>query len=326
MQQHADAIRGVVQANCRRAAVSLLPGLLFCALLSTVLCLPAGPAQAQEIVARVNGEPITAVEVAQRMRLIQISSQKPPARSEVLDELIEEQLKLQLIRRYRLEIADAEVDSVLNNMGSRMRADPAQFGKMLASSGISVSALKRKLRAEIGWNKIVRGKFESSLQIRDRDVMSALESKGEKDKNGVSYDYTLQPILLITSRSGGDAGILARRREAEGLRTRFQNCDDGLKLARGLRDVAIRAPITRSSGELPAKLRELLDNTAIGKLTPPDITAQGVELFALCGKRVGKGDTGTERDMREALFTEQYAGKAKNYMKQLRRSAMIEMK
>ena len=46
---------------------------------------------------------ITATDIAQRSKLIQISSQKVPPRQEVLDELIEDHLKVQLSKRYIAE-------------------------------------------------------------------------------------------------------------------------------------------------------------------------------------------------------------------------------
>ena len=57
----------------------------------------AAPAQRKaQVVALVNGEPITALDIAQRTRLIQLSTQKIPSRQEVLDELIDDKLKVHL--------------------------------------------------------------------------------------------------------------------------------------------------------------------------------------------------------------------------------------
>jgi peptidyl-prolyl cis-trans isomerase SurA len=287
-------------------------------------CAAIDPASAQQIVARVNGEPITAVDLAQRTRLVQASTKKAPSRQEVLDELIDEQLKLQTGRRYRLEVSDAEVDSTLAGMAQRMRANREQFEQALGQAGISVPALKRKIRADLLWQQIVRGKFQPSLQVRDRDVAAVLDSR-KKDGDAVGYEYTLRPILLVVPRGAGDTAFEGRRREAEGLRNRFQNCDDGLRLARGLRDVAVRDPITRSSAELTAKLREVLDGTPVGKLTAPDITPQGVEVFAVCAKKESTGSKVGERDVREELFSEKFVAQGKKYLQELRRSAMIQI-
>lgn len=302
-----------------RLAAAVLAGVFWAA--------PFSSAGAQQIVASVNGEPITAVDLAQRTRLIQASTQKAPSRKEVLDELIEERLKIQTSQRYRLEITDADVDNVLAGMAQRMRVSPEQFGKVLAGSGISLTALKRKVRADLGWQQIVRGKFAPSLQVRERDVKMTADTRKKDEKEAISYAYTLRPILFIVPRGSPDAVVEARRREADGLRTRFQNCDDGLRMARGLRDVAVRDPITRTSGDFPAKVREVLEGTAVGKLTPPDITLQGVELFAVCEKKeTTVGDTGRERDVREELFGQKVTAQGKKYLEELKRSAKIEIK
>jgi len=284
----------------------------------------AQPAAAQQVVARVNGEPITAVDLAQRTRLIQASSQKAPARKDVLDELVEEYLKLQTLQRYRMEVPEAEVDNVLAGMASRMRANPTQFAEALGKSGISVNSLKRKVKADIGWQQIVRGKFQSSLRVGDKDIAMTLESRGKKT-NETATEYTLRPILLIVPKGSAETGLEGRRREAEGLRNRFQSCDDGIQLARGLRDVAVRDPITKTSADLAPKLREVLDATAVGRLTPPDVTSQGIEVFAVCEKREIKGDTGGERDVREELFGQRFTAQGKKYLQELRRTAVVEL-
>jgi peptidyl-prolyl cis-trans isomerase SurA len=281
-------------------------------------------ASAQQVVARVNGEPITAVDLAQRSRLIQASTKKAPSRQEVLDELIDEQLKLQTGKRYRLEISDADVDTTFTSMAQRMRVNPEQFAQALAQAGISASILKRKIRADLMWQQIVRGKFQPSLQVRDRDVATVLDSR-RKDGDAVGYEYTLRPILFIVPRGAAVNELESRRREAEGLRNRFANCDEGLRLARGLRDVAVRDPITKTSGDLTAKLREVLDSTPVGKVTAPDITPQGVEVFAVCAKKESTISKVGERDVREELFGEKFTAQGKKYLQELRRSAMIQI-
>src|SRR5262245_54909599 len=62
------------------------------------------PAAAQQVVVVVNGDPITAIDIAQRTKLLQISTHRTPSRQEVLDELIDEKLKLQVAKRYKLEV------------------------------------------------------------------------------------------------------------------------------------------------------------------------------------------------------------------------------
>src|SRR5439155_22330121 len=132
------------------------------------------------------------------------------------------------------------------------------------------------------------------------------------DGGDVGYDHTLPPILFVVPR--GNAALQeSRRKDAEALRARFSTCDTGLLFARSLRDVAIREPITKNSSELVPALRQILDKTELGHLTPPETTPQGIELFALCEKKETKAETPEKRQAREKIFGEQFQAKAKNY-------------
>jgi len=93
-------------------------------------------ARAQQVVVIVNGEPITALDIEQRAKLIQLSSHKAPTRQEVLDELINEKLKVREAKKWGLEIPSSEVDSAYDTMASRMRLMPEQLTELLANSGV----------------------------------------------------------------------------------------------------------------------------------------------------------------------------------------------
>jgi peptidyl-prolyl cis-trans isomerase SurA len=118
----------------------------------------------------------------------------------------------------------------------------------------------------------------------------------------------------------------AKRREAENLRSRFVTCTDGLPMARALRDVAVREPVNRSSSDLPPQLRELLGSMEVGRLTTPEVTAQGLQMFALCGKKESKEDSPAKREVREQIYAKRFESEAKKFLEEIRKSAMIEYK
>jgi peptidyl-prolyl cis-trans isomerase SurA len=279
---------------------------------------------AQTVAVFVNGEPVTVLDVDQRMKLIELSTRKPPPRQEALDELINEKLKIQVGKRYGLEVPDKDVDASFGTMARRANQTSQQFSQALTQAGINVPALKQRIKADITWSSIIRGKFPSINAVGERDVLSALESRKTDEKEGVSYQYTLRPLLFIVPRGAPAAAFEARRREADGLRHRFENCEEGVRFARALTDVAVREPIYRTSTDVGAAQREVLDATAIGRLTPPEVTQQGVEMFAVCAKDVAKGDTVGKAQIREAMVNERFSAQAKRYLEQLRREAIIE--
>jgi len=292
-----------------------------------VIAAMAAPSRAlaQHVVLVVNGEVITDYDIEQRMKYNTLSSHKPAVRQEVIEDLIDEKLKVQIGRRYKIELPDKDIDESYADMGKRMRLSAEQLTQTLAQSGIDAQTLKSRIRADITWNYIIRGKFQSSLQISEKSVLAELETAKKPEGEQVGYDYTLRPILFVVPR-GNTTLQEARLKDAEALRTRFTDCDTGLPFARSLRDVAIRDPIIKNSSELAPALRELLDKTEIGHLTPPETTVQGVELFALCTKKETKAETPEKREVREKMFSETFQAKAKNYLRELRRQAMIERK
>ena len=285
---------------------------------------PAAPARAQQVVIVVNGEPITALDIEQRSKLTQISTKKTPSRQEVIDELVVEKLKVREAKKWGLEVTTSEVDQAYASMASRMQSTPDQLTQQLGRSGINPATLKHRIRADIAWPQLVRGRFQSSLQPGEKDLLIAMESNSE---DGVGYDYTLRPILFLVPTGSQQSLIDGRKREAEALRGRFQGCDEGIAFARALKDVAVRDQVIRSSADVPVELRKVLDGVEVGRLTAPEVTKFGVEMFAICAKKDSAGDnTLGKRKARESIIAERYEQKSKQYLQELRRGAMIEYK
>jgi peptidyl-prolyl cis-trans isomerase SurA len=295
-------------------------GLLAAALIVLAAC--TSVARAQQVVVIVNGDPITALDIEQRSKLTQLSTHKTPPRQEVVEELISERLKVREGKRWGLEITSSEVDSAYATMAGRMRQTPEQLTQALAKAGINASTLKAKIKADMTWQQLVRGRFGSFLQVQEKDVLVALEGKSEE---AVGYDYTLRPILFIVPPGSSEAFIDGRRREAEALRGRFQNCEEGIPFARALKDVAVRDQVIRSSADLPAALRKMLESIEVGRLTAPEVTKFGVEVFAVCARKESSADnTPGKRQARESVFAERFELKSKQYLQEIRRSSMIE--
>ena len=300
----------------RRKLAFLVAMFAACALLIT-----PNTVQAQ-VALLVNGAPITEMDITQRSKLTQLSTNKSPSRKEVIDDLINDHLKIFIAKRYGLEISDTEVNSAFSNMAQRSRVTAAQMEQSLASRGVGINNLKLRIRAELGWGQLVRGRFTSSLQVGEADIQSALQSRSEEEKSGQSFSYKIYPIIFVGS--GADADGSARRREAENLRARFNSCDQDLRMARTLRGVVVKEPILRNSTEFSAQLREILDKIEIGKLTSPEVTAQGIQMFAVCERKATTADSPIKRQLREELFNKRYEAQSKKFLDEVRRQAMIE--
>ncbi|HKF07160.1 MAG TPA: SurA N-terminal domain-containing protein [Xanthobacteraceae bacterium] len=298
--------------------------LLIAAILLFDLSALATAARAQQVVVIVNGEPITALDIEQRSKLNQLSTHKTPTRQEVLDELINEKLKVREAKKLGFEIPSSEVDTAYASVASRMRLTPEQLTEQLAKSGVNASTLKARLKADMTWPQLVRGRYQASLQIGDKDILTAMESKSN---DSVGYDYTLRPILFLVPTGSAEAFVEGRKREAEALRGRFQGCETGIAFARALKDVAVRDQVVRSSADIPAELRKVLDGVEVGRLTAPEVTKFGIEMFAICAKKESTADNSPiRRQVRDSIMAERFEQRSKQYLQELRRGAMLEYK
>jgi len=283
-----------------------------------------GNAMAQQVAVFVNGDPITAIDVEQRAKLIQLTEQKAFPRQQVLDQLIDEKLKVREGRRWGIEASDKEVDNSFAAMASRLQKSADALTQDLAQKGVKAGTLKSRIRADIVWQQLIRGRYQSRMKVSDREVVSLLESKNLEARDAVGYDYTLRPILFLVPPGAPAATFEARRREAEALRKSFKGCEENLRAVRAMRDVAVRNQVIRSSADLPESLRKMLDSIPLGQLTAPEVTRHGIEMFAICAKAETKTDTPGRRAARDTLMTQRFEQESKRYLRQLRRSALIE--
>jgi peptidyl-prolyl cis-trans isomerase SurA len=291
---------------------------------AAALAMPA--AAFAQVVVVANGSPITVYDIDQRTKLITLSTHKTPTREEVIKELIDDRIKIAKAKTYGFELPQKVIDSAFNNMAKRQHISPQQFAQFLNRGGISPDTVKARIRAELTWGQLVRGKFSASLEVGESDVAKALRSRNETQADVAGYVYTLYPVMVVVPQGSNATFMEAKRREAENLRSRFLSCKEGLAFSRALRDVAVREPISRNSAELAPQLRELLNNTPIGHLTTPDVTPQGLQMFALCDKKESKTDSPMKREVRQQLFSQRFDAEAKKFLDEIRRSAMIEYK
>ena len=114
---------------------SLIAGVRFliagCAVALAVLAGGVSPLQAQSVAVMVNGEPITNYDIEQRTKLNFLTTRKQMARQEVIDELINEKVKIKEAKRFGVDPSASDIDQAFAGMGSRMRLSVDQLAKTL---------------------------------------------------------------------------------------------------------------------------------------------------------------------------------------------------
>jgi peptidyl-prolyl cis-trans isomerase SurA len=282
------------------------------------------PAQAQTVCVMVNGEPVTEYDIDQRSKLDFISTHKQASRQDVLNELIDEKVKIKEAKKFGVDPTDSDIDQSYGEMGSRMHITADQLTKSLESQGIRPDTLKTRLRSELVWGSLVRGRFKERLQVGEKDVVTAVKAEGGDVQQTDAFEYTMRPVVLIVPRGSPSAATEVRQKEAEALRSRVQTCDEANSYFKTMQNAVIRDAVVKTSADIPANLRKVLDDTPIGHLTPPEVTKDGIQMVALCGRKATTIDTPKKQEIRNKMFAQKYEAQSKSYLQEVRKAAMIE--
>ena len=279
-----------------------------------LLITPLVPARAQTVAVMVNGEPITDYDIEQRSKLNFLTTRQQANRQDVINELIDEKVKIREAKRFGVDPSTSDIDQSFASMGSRMRLTADQLAKTLENQGIRPETLRSRIKADMVWGSLVRGRYKERLQVGEKDVAAAVKADGGDSDQTAAFEYKMQPVVLLVPQGSAPTTVQARQKEAEALRARVQSCDEANTYFKTMQNAAIREAVVKTSADIPQVLRKLLDDTPIGHLTPPEITKQGVEMVALCARKPTTVDTPKKREIRDKMFAQKYETTSKSYL------------
>src|ERR1700753_665574 len=227
-------------------------------LLTWILPACIQPLHAQTVVVMVNGEPITDFDIEQRSKLDLLSTHKPSPRQQVISELVDEKLKIKEAKKFGVDPGVSDIDQAYGDMSSRMRITPDQLSKSLETQGIRPDTLKARIKADMVWTSLVRGRYKEKLQVGERDVDAAVKADGgDAPMQTDAFQYNMRPVVLIMPRGSPTSAIEAKQKEAEGLRSRVTSCDEANSYFKSMPNAAIRESVIKTSADIPPTLRKM---------------------------------------------------------------------
>ena len=243
----------------------------------------------QAIAVIVNDEVISRYDVNQRVRLILVTSGIPATEENV--KRIEEQAikalideKIQIQEAIKLEVPDSpdEINLMLDNIARSNQTTAEGILESITSQGVNSETLLSQIKSELLWNKIVRGRFGSYINISDEEV-------------NIIYDRTIQNI----NNSQYDISEIfigfedeSEEKEAKELTERLT---EQLKNEIAFEPVAqqfSQAPSSGqggfigwvSEGQLDPDIISNIKNLEIGSVSNPIKTVNGYYIIKLNGK------------------------------------------
>ena len=258
---------------------------------------PAPQAQAQALVATVNDSPITNFDLEQRIKLLRVL-RAPATPQAALESIVEDRLKSAEARKYGLRPSEEDAATELGRIAADRKIPHTTLAGALRAAGVTPQHWQEHGKAHAGWRALVQA-LNKTVGVSETEVRAELDKRRVK---GDANEYRLRQIMFIVPGSAGAGALEARMREAESLRARFSDCQNGIQLARALNDVVVKEQISRSATQLSNELADVLERTPVGRLTPPQRGSAGIEMLAVCGKTQESGDGPAAQEIRQMLI------------------------
>lgn len=280
----------------------------------------AQPAAAQGIAAVVNGDPITTSEIEEQMRLLRVMRQ-PADRNAAIEALVADRIKLRAANRGGIDASDAGFAQALNSTAKKAGMTSQVFQAELQRGKISIDFIKNYLRAVAAWNDFVKSRYKA-MAVSESEVDAAIRKDASLGRGDT--DYTLQQIVFVVPVNASPAVLEQRQREAQALRARFQDCASGVPLARALPDVAVKPPVVKEAKALSEVVRKAFEGMQRGRLTPPERSATGFEMTAVCSKADDNNQSSVRDGVQADLLTQRLSKEADRMYAELRARAVVE--
>jgi len=141
----------------------------------------------------VNGDIITGTDVGQRLALIVAANggevdeeERQRLRLQVLRNLIDETLQIQEAAANEINITDEEVEATFRQVAEQnFKQDLDAFDQYLRTQGSSTDTLKRQIRGELAWSRLLRRNIQPFINVGDEEVNAIIErlnaSKGTSE-------------------------------------------------------------------------------------------------------------------------------------------------
>ncbi|MGB5725097.1 MAG: peptidylprolyl isomerase [Parasphingorhabdus sp.] len=141
----------------------------------------------------VNGDIITGTDVGHRLALIVAANggevsdeERQRLRLQVLRNLIDEPLQIQEAEANEIVIGAEEVETTFRQVAQQnFKQDIDAFDQYLRTQGTSTDTLKRQIKGELAWNRLLRRNIQPFINVGDEEVNAIIErlnaSKGTSE-------------------------------------------------------------------------------------------------------------------------------------------------
>jgi peptidyl-prolyl cis-trans isomerase SurA len=293
------------------------------------------PAAAQDtlrIVALVNDDVITAIDLGVRTEMVIASSGAPNTpesrqrlRPQVLRTLIDDRLRQQAADKEGISVPEDRIEERMSQLAQNNNMSLDQFREVLRHNNIEPAWLEDQIRTEIAWGMLVNRKFRSNIVITDADI-DAAERRLREDAG--KTEYRLAEIFLSVDDPNDTETV---RESAQRLIDQLRKGSDFAEMARQFSQSS-----TASTGgalgwlspaDLPPEIATGIQGMQPNTVSDPIRGEGGFHILKLIEERQVAANGGQSRDdISNRIMRDRLDNMARGYLRELRRSAYVDIR
>ncbi len=241
-----------------------------------------------EIIAKVNNQIITNMDLEYRLNLaIEVSNIpneikfRKQIRQQILDLLIDENLKIQEAEKYGILVSSAEVYSGISKLEENLKLPKDSLIKNFRRKNIPEIVIYNQIRGQLLWNKIISYRFANNISIANQQTEEALQNF---IKSSGEVEYNISEIFISNSSNNLEYSsedkiysIYNKVNPANFTILAQQFSDGALNINNWYRESALNLETIKT-----------IRNLQIGDISEPIKTNSGLHIYLLNDKRKTK--------------------------------------
>lgn len=252
-------------------------------------------------------------------------------RSQMLEDMINEELIVQTSVEARIEVPAADVNSALEEIKKQNKLDDKQFAEALAAQGYTLAAYKNDMRRQLTRLSAVNQIVRSRVSVSDDDVRARYDAlvRRSESVNAVRLSH----IRIDVAEKATDAVLAAAKERAAGAVTRVRAGEDFAAVAMEMSDDdATKAAGGElgwfERGALSAEWEAVVFSMEQGEVRGPISGPQGLEVFFV--SEVKRTEIKTFEELKEQIKGEltrrELEKQTQLWIDELRKKAYIDNK
>lgn len=298
-----------------------------CALVFVVVTAAAAGAETlNRIVATIDGDPITQVELEQYTEIVkkrpggdQITDQK-----QILDELILDKIIRKQVEILGMKASDQQIDNYIESIRTRNNLTEDQLREALQQQNMTWDQYRTQVRSDIERASLINREIRNKVNVSPEEIERYY--KAHLDEYGASPKVTARVITLLVPRDASDADKAAIRTKAEEVQKLAADGGNFAKLAKEYS----QGPAAEEGGdigevqpdEMQPEFAKAAKKLEPGQVSPLIVTADGFHILKI-EKASGEAHrplSEVSDDIKEKLYKEAMESRYDRWLNQDLRS------